>query len=614
MGMFRLLKTGILSSIAFADDIDVDSISVDCYTSPSDPHCSAFTLSADSVHSDTLSICSKFPFLIPCTILSNCDSSQSYSKGFRPDSACNVDRLLQTLCTMELVSHNACSNLELLCATGTLVPFCTTSVVDVPTTKQANSDLYDLCQVDDNKALLPDCSKNCDLKTADTFNSKCGYVKNLVRAANNVTPSPTSATQLKDFCTSNPNMCPPASRSSPCIDNPMLDECKDFKYDPALAFADMKLLCKAMPFMSGCTIFYKCQKDNAYIDENSNAMLGEGSACDLDRLILTTCVYDNMSGMEGCYNYNALCAYKDKKLGDSNVPACKKQQLTYLPTSKEASTLVWDMCHIENHDMESCHSCQFDQRGKYVTGCDPLLSYAQMCQEMPGMDQCSVYQTMCSRVPDAEKAAGSNPPDLFLCDADEINAGPVMMMYFNDKRPFILLFDWWTPKSDGEYAFAVILMLLGGILFEFGQLLRSRFEKFWTDEHLRHKVASSTRRRDSLLAEENRLSPANIEEELLLKPVLNFPGALLVLDLMRGVVHFVLMGLSYVLMLGAMCFNTGIVCAVVGGFAAGVCIFGRFRFWSKKSDDAMKILLAKSSSEVHVDHEDANRRVDCCHA
>ncbi|MEW5309347.1 MAG: hypothetical protein WDW38_001241 [Sanguina aurantia] len=98
-----------------------------------------------------------------------------------------------------------------------------------------------------------------------------------------------------------------------------------------------------------------------------------------------------------------------------------------------------------------------------------------MCLSMPTMKLCSKWTAMCAA-----------DPTLYLCTAspnsDSSSSSMMMMnMYFNDQRPFFLVFKGWVPTTNSQYIGAWIAVFVLGLTYELIQVMRSYFEAFVTN-------------------------------------------------------------------------------------------------------------------------------------
>lgn len=116
--------------------------------------------------------------------------------------------------------------------------------------------------------------------------------------------------------------------------------------------------------------------------------------------------------MKGCASYVSLC---------SDPASLVKQCHTYpalqsLPTTMQSRALVESIC--QEMEMTGCSSCVSD-----IKKCNALKTYTDLCYQMPGMSQCSNYNSMCSW-----------NPSLWFCQQSQspiVARPPAMKMFFH---------------------------------------------------------------------------------------------------------------------------------------------------------------------------------------
>jgi len=321
-----------------------------------------------------------------------------------------------------------------------------------------------------------------------------------------------------------------------CLDEPSNAACMSYMYPDANSTADMNSLCMMMDFMSGCTIRNICSENHDYHSD---------PYCEAFSLLADACASD-MPDMGGCGSYVALCSP-----ADSVVHQCDMYPpIPGLPTTSQANEAIKSLC--VQHYMAGCEKCV--DNGGYMD-CDLLSVYSEICLGMPDMADCAQWNVMCEAIPTWSE----------LCPSTVVDQPPIMKMYFHTGIVDYILFQSWVPRTDGQYAAAVIGIILLGIIFEGLQSFRALMEFKW-----KYPSPQSV--------SEGEIEPLNGNQL-----TLSFGGPFqLWLDLQRAVIYVAEVFIGYCLMLIAMTFNVGLFLAVLAGLFVGHFTFGRFRGFTAK--------------------------------
>jgi len=195
-----------------------------------------------------------------------------------------------------------------------------------------------------------------------------------------------------------------------------------------------------------------------------------------------------------------------------------------------------------------------------------------MCNQMPmeGCNECTsslsdcdlltTYSDLCMSMPSMSECTDWKTyceliPDWPICSASAAgNADPIMRMYFHTGFEDYVLFKDWVPRNRAQYVGTWFAVCLAGIVFEALRWCRHLCEVEW-------KKYSHI--------DKNKWVPFDWR-----------------VDVPRAAMRFVEVVLSYSLMLVAMTFNVGLFFAVAVGFSVGTLLFGRFIAWEKQQEAA----------------------------
>ncbi|ORX92751.1 Ctr-domain-containing protein [Basidiobolus meristosporus CBS 931.73] len=321
---------------------------------------------------------------------------------------------------------------------------------------------------------------------------------------------------------------------SPCYTDNTNSTCADFKMETATLDASIQSLCKAMPYMPGCSVNQVCTATSTYSSK---------PWCNKMSIVADVCQTD-MPKMSGCKAWVALCGNST-----SVVKECKSQpEIPNIPTTAEASGFITSICTEMN--MPGCEKCkssksmkkrQMDMSGSET--CDYLSVYSDLCKSMPNMDQCKKWTSMCHAT-----------PDLPYCTSGSSSSGepaPSMIMYFHTGIHEYILFKNWVPKSSGQLVGAWFAIFFIGVLYEGFGVLRGNLEAKWA-----------------------------IANQSCSKVALGSFVASLPRDLVRLAMRFIDATVGYSLMLVTMTFNVALFFAVITGLAVGTFLFAKFRTMS----------------------------------
>lgn len=295
-----------------------------------------------------------------------------------------------------------------------------------------------------------------------------------------------------------------------CITNPMNASCADYQPNKNTITAANNDLCGMMP-MTQCTINSLCQQYKY-----------SGDYCEPFSIYKSICM--DMSDMSGCSTYNTMC------IPGSLVQICNIPTLP-LPSASILKANISQIC--AHMDMVPCSECTGSS-----SSCDYLKVYSQLCLSMPDMSECVYWKTMCDDI-----------PDWTLCTASKNNPTPSMQMYFHWSIMDYVLLQSWVPDSNTTYALTWLAVFLLATLFEFVKLVRSKYEKKWSEQ-----------------------------EYTSLNDAIVFSGAPFraSVDIPRALLHTLEVAWGFLVMLVVMTYNIGLFGAVLAGAFFGMLVVGRF--------------------------------------
>lgn len=316
-----------------------------------------------------------------------------------------------------------------------------------------------------------------------------------------------------------------------CVENPKEPLCQDFKLPKVRDYIDE--LCDMM-WMPGCTVDKICHNSKYNNSQTTDNICSEFS------VMVDIC--DEMSmGVIGCAHWKQMCKPED---GKTVVKQCKTPNLTQaLPTTRESKDLVKSIC--TEMPMDGCDRCAPGDNQ-----CDYLEVYSTLCIQMPEMEQCGKWKTMCESIPTWPLCSSDNNDD----------APPIMRMYFHTGIKDYVLFKEWVPTSTAGYVGTWFVVFFMGILFDLIKFVRSKLEDKWRN------VTDSPYQK---VNDTGGPQPSNA-----------FRWSV---DIPRGGLQALETTWGYFVMLIAMTFNVGLFVAVIAGSFAGTVIFGRFIAYQPKA-------------------------------
>jgi copper transporter 1 len=258
----------------------------------------------------------------------------------------------------------------------------------------------------------------------------------------------------------------------------------------------------------------------------------------------------------------------------SAVKDCAEHKgLDGLPTTKQIRKQVSGIC--DSHFMGACGKCNYTSSPKT---CDYLEMLVEMCQQMPYMEQCQQWHSLCNN------EFSKDPFKSHYCLRTE-NKAPEMRMFFHTGyEDFVLFYDF-VPRDGVQYAFTCIFVLFLGVLYEFIHLFRISLQSYWIyiDNEAR-KVEGE---------DEVALLPQNTCCCAVPKPPVGIiqyikDGAQpfkASREFKRAGLRFFELLLSFSLMLIAMTFNVGLFFCVLFGHTLGIFIFARYGQLKVPDDD-----------------------------
>ncbi|PSC76967.1 CTR type copper ion transporter [Micractinium conductrix] len=387
-------------------------------------------------------------------------------------------------------------------------------------------------------------------------------------------------------------IAPSRNTTDPCYANPSDAACADFQRSDADWTNDIEMLCAAMPYMIGCSLWRQCTSGKA---------VAGSKYCAMPSLVGDICGPDEMSRMKGCEAYDALCA-PGTAVQQCLVPGTAPNVLTTF-ASKEA---VDGVC--TSHSMDGCQSCSSVGRTMFRDCPEVLDVLSKLCVSMPDMEQCAAFKTFCA---DADVAAGF--PKVCTQDAADGSSSslPPMKMWFHQSAREMFLFKEWVPNNTGQYVGLCFAMCALAVFTQFLKAVRLRVEMRWATSQRLQCVCPSPACADG---DSDKASDAEAGTSAAApKPccgggangraaappsppvpttsrvptwrsrrrsTLAVCGVELisreqaVRNFWRACFTFVVIFLDYALMLVVMTYNVGIILAVCGGFAVGALLFG----------------------------------------
>ncbi|KAF9157964.1 hypothetical protein DFQ26_008123 [Actinomortierella ambigua] len=391
-----------------------------------------------------------------------------------------------------------------------------------------------------------------------------------------------------------------ASAQVDCLTNSSDPSCKSYTMPADMVKTDLDALCKQMPYMPGCSIYKSCQ-DMGKTDE----------WCQPLSLLADVCAKD-MPSMRDCSHYVSMCGQPANATSPRAVPdECKTQPMVdSLPTTKEASNLVIDIC--TEMDMAGCERCPKPAPGAYAADCDTIGTYAILCKSMPDMSQCATWKTMCSPTSPTDPqlnfdqsqycAAGQGDPEM---------DPPAMRMFFHLGYADYVLFQTWVPRNMGQYVGTWFALFFLTLIYQFISTYRASLDIQWAEVNAAAVAAAASsivtnaadggHRADSPDIVKG-LSPLSSDRESLrgstrertpmaLVDEAGRPTSILrcwvdqwrqpwtTTEVQQNVIRFFLTAvestLGYSLMLVTMTFNVPLFFAVIAGLAVGAVVFAR---------------------------------------
>jgi len=272
---------------------------------------------------------------------------------------------------------------------------------------------------------------------------------------------------------------------------------------------------------------------------------GNGPYCEDFGIYKEICM--DMPGMKSCNDYTLMCTE------DSVVKECFSKTLP-LPSFKQTMFFINSIC--SNMDMSGCEQCN-------TGSCEVLSVYSTLCLQMPDMEQCMDWKSICAIVP--------NWP---ICVGNEYSS-PVMKMYFHFNFNDYVLFKEWIPKTTMQYTGTWLAVFIFTALFDGFRFLRHLLEKKWAKDN--EEKLSKSLNNPSCHEELEPLTQNSVNKS---PPTPPFRWDI---DIPRSLLQFVETGWSFLIMLIAMTFNFGLFIAICSGAAFGCLLFGRYLLSTGKS-------------------------------
>lgn len=242
-----------------------------------------------------------------------------------------------------------------------------------------------------------------------------------------------------------------------CVTMPQMSSCKNYVYPNTTS--DLQMICSMQSSEPGCDLLSKCEEDKV-----------TGDYCDSFSILADLCdtrLHTLTNVMGSCDNYRSMCNSEG-----TQIEACGKYVSNFL-TKDEVVGYVRDMCESGMSGMKACSECTSSSSCAH-----PLLSYSEMCLEMPGMSKCGYLWTMCKDLGVGFEFlcgdSSSDNDDAPYCTGSGTN---MMMNGFvwipRGQNPcLILFFESWLIDSDLKLALSVIGVFILGISNAFANQYR----------------------------------------------------------------------------------------------------------------------------------------------
>ena len=276
-----------------------------------------------------------------------------------------------------------------------------------------------------------------------------------------------------------------------------------------------------------------------------------------------------MSGMEGCKHYADLCLKNNRTV----VKMCQHADpVVGLVDEMTAKANTKKLC--TQMSMEGCRDCT-------DSSCPaPLLTYSKLCNSMPHMTVCKAWSSMCA----------ANPNELgILCTDSPTTSGQScsqaamnMLFHFNENDP--ILFDGVYVCSTPFYVLVCICCAFSGGFYSFLKRIKTRYTGV-----------------------------------LIMRKELK-----IVDDAASFILSFILVTMSYLIMLIAMTYNVGYFLSCMVGLAIGQYVLIERPAILKRqaaNDDSSSLkplMSGRGNSNSRVSHpinsvdDDENDYYNCC--
>lgn len=402
---------------------------VDCFVDPTDPACADYRFDPVEVSSNITSICDAVPETIGCFVRQMCANATSL---FSQDAKCSSLAIFLLICR-DGSSFKYCNGYNALCATGSVVPECSTPFIDAPENPSMNiaelctnqssalpgsvgcQETYDFSQsyIIPNSDVFMGYSKICAVDDNSTL--QCQSWRNLCAL-----PNKTNADYAGwPFCD------PFAANPLTCLDRPSSAACVD--YSLTTVESDISNLCHMMINMPGCSLDTMCR---------SNATLNSTSPYCMDRFSILKVICLDMPGMSGCNKYKQMCA------AGTQVSQCTTAVPDMPMTMYLSNTAITPLCAGTTGTLgDACTSCVAAK-----STCDLFGVYSAVCYGSSNT-MCAKYTAACAS-PGLSEFPWCNTPVL-------MNAPPAVAPAVMDVAPVM------PPSSAAEVlaSFAVIVAI-----------------------------------------------------------------------------------------------------------------------------------------------------------